>query len=213
MNATAWQCARCLALNWAPAVCRACDHPRHAPAPLRVARPRALLALPRQNFPYGRTHRTRPALGSWILPALLFSASIAVATFWDPLTAQRAFAGAGNATRATAWAARHDDLGRAVQALRELHGELAAATLPGAERLAPDWYARLERLTARYALHGGAADPELADDEVALRVVALELFALHRRYTTGSLDDGALTRLAATQRELDRISEDLAHVP
>jgi hypothetical protein len=213
MNATAWQCTRCLALNWAPGTCRACHHPRTAPPPLRVARPRTMLGLAHQDFPYGKTHRTPPALGSWILPSLLLAASIAVAAFWDPVTARLALASAHSYDRATAWAVRHDELGRAIVALRDLHAELSTAMKPGAARLAPDWSERLARLTARYALHGSAADPDIADDEVALRVVALELFALHRRYTTGSLGDDANTRLVAASRELDRISEDLTHVP
>ncbi|MFZ5475724.1 MAG: hypothetical protein ACOZNI_03020 [Myxococcota bacterium] len=207
----AWQCSKCLALNWAPGACRTCRHPRNAPPPLRVARPRAILALPRQDFPYGRTHRARPAVGSWLLPVLLLTGAVAVAAGWDPANVESALASTRGHDRATAWAARHDELSDAVRGLRALHAEMARATLPGAARLAPDWRPRLEGLARRFALHGASAVPDLADAEVAVRAVVLELYSLHRRYTTGSLGDDAHDRLVSAARELDRISEDLAH--
>lgn len=210
---SAWQCDACLAISAEGDHCRACARPRGLVAPEPEPLPRALLSLPRQDFPYSRTHRVANSNRSLLAPAVLAAAAVLLAAGIEPVQTELAFAHLSTASAEHRTWRRQVDLQHAARDLGDLAAELRPALDPSGGSVSRSWPARLDAVRRRDVLDADPVRSPFADQEVALRVALLELASLHRRHLDGSLAADALPRLDATERELARVTEDLTHAP
>jgi hypothetical protein len=105
--------------------------------------------------------------------------------------------------------------GELVHAARALRALLDDARRDAAAEAPPDarWRARLDDVVREHRIHGDTRRPALARAETELRLVVLELAALHRRQNDLPGVEAAAMRLEATELLLHRATEDLAHAP
>lgn len=208
---SAWQCESCLAVSAGGESCRACGHPRGVAGPAPEPLPRAILSRPRPDFPYSHAHRVANANRSLLAPAVLATVAVLLAGGIEPVKTELAFAHVPSSSPEDRTSRRQADLQRAATDLSALAAELRPALELAGGRLSRTWATRLDSVRRRDALGVDTARSPFADHEVALRAAMLELASLHRRYLDGDLAADALPRLAATERELARVTEDLAH--
>lgn len=201
-----WHCARCFALN-EDATCRVCGADRDAEPPEVPQVPRTMRPLRRTA---STTHGGNPNR-SLLAPAMLLAAAFLLAAGFEPVASEVAFANVPGATVEHRQLARQADLQRAARDLRELDQDLHQAIAPGGVPLPKSWRGRLDTLERRHRLYGERNESAFADQEVALRAFALELASIHHRYVAGTLAEDVLPRLAAAERELARVTEELTH--